>query len=583
MGRLSSLRTRLLLLLVAALLPAFVLIVHSGMEQRSDAIAEMQGHAHEIADASAAEENGLITEIRQLLMTLARLPTFRSGSGEAFRQLGNELLKDNPRIQNLARIDLDGNIVASVFPLSRPVNVADRSFFRNAVSSGNFAIGDYQIGLVDGKTTLDFAYPVRKEDGSLSAVLFAAIDLDRINREQARRTRHVPPGATLTRVDRNGVVFAQFPDAPGWRGSKFPIPKVLDALRKSDNEPVEATGPDGLSRFYVFSRIDRPAGTGSAYAILGIPRALLFDKGDRLFRTRLAGLALVALLGFLAARVGVEAVLLRPARVLLDATRRFGEGDLSARSGLPPSGDELSTLAAGFDRMAESIEQRERDRQADAARLSAAMEQLRALYDASPDMIVLHGEDGAVIDVNDRTLEMLGCTREEIVGKSPTDFSLEGFTPGQAAAHLREAFEGGTPEFEWLSRRKDGTDFPIEIRLRRFDRIDEDGINRPYVLASVRDISARKRQEAALREAEQLYRTLIETLPDAVAVTDVDGRITYVSPRTVAMFGAGGPSAMVGTGVLDWIDPEEHERTHANIRNVMAGRHSDNNEYRLHR
>jgi PAS domain S-box-containing protein len=570
-------------MMFAALLPAFALIVHSGIEQRNDAIVEMQGHAREIADAAAAEENNLITEIRQLLTTLSRLPTFRSGSGEAFRQVGNELLHDNPRIQNLARVDLDGNIVASVFPLSRPVNIAGRSYFRNAIKSGDISIGDYQLGLVPGKTTLNFAYPVRGEDGRPASVLYAALDLDWINREQARMTGHVPPGATLTRVDRNGVVFAQFPDIPGWRGARFPIAKVLEAVRRLDNEPVEATGPDGLSRFYVFSRIDRPAGTGNAYVILGIPGPMLFDKGDRLFRTRLAGLALVALLGFLAARLGVDAVLLRPARVLLDATRRFGEGDLSARSGLPPSGDELSALAAGFDRMAESIEQREQERRADAARLSAALEQLRALYDASPDMIALHAGDGTVIDVNDRTLETLGFTREEIIGKAPADFSREGFTPEQAAAHLREAFAGGTPEFEWLSRRKDGTTFPTEVRLRRFDRVDEDGLTRPYVLASIRDISARRRQEAELREAEQLYRSLVETLPDSVAVTDVDGKITYVSPRTVAMFGADRPSAMVGTSVFDWIDPAEHERTCANLRNVMDGRHSDDNEYRLRR
>jgi PAS domain S-box-containing protein len=578
-----SLGARLLLLVLAALLPAVFLIAHSALEQRESKVEEVQAHAQEIASLAASEEEQLVAGFRQLLMTLARLPVIRDGSPEAFREVGRELIRENPRVHNIARVDLDGDTVASVLPLPGPVNVKDRGYFGNALRTRDFAIGDYQIGRISGLSTLNFAYPVRNAAGEITGVLYMALDLDWLNRAQARRSGHVPAGATLTRVDRQGVVYAQYPDADGLRGNRFPVPEVLDALRRTGNETVEATGPDGVPRFYVITRISRPTESGSAYVVLGMPRSALFAEGNRLLRLRLLGLGLVALLGTLATWFGSNVAILQPARALLDATRRFGEGDLSARTGLPPAEGELGALAAGFDRMAESIESRERERQAGAARLSTALAQLRALGEASPDMIALHGEDGRIIDVNDRTLETLGVTREEIVGKSTADFSLECRSPEEADARLREAFAGGAPEFEWFTRRKDGTGFPTEIRLRRFERLDEDGVVHPCVLATIRDISERKRQEAALREAEQLYRTLIETLPDAVTVTDIDGTITYVSPRTVEMYGADSPSAAVGTSVLDWIDPEDHARAIASIRNVMAGFHSDDNEYLLHR
>lgn len=578
----SGLRGRMLLLVLAAMLPALGLIFHTALEQRNDAITEVQTHVREIAVLTASEESALIAGFRQLLMVLVRQPTFRTGSPDEFRRIGGELIRDDPRVHNIARIDLSGNIVASVLPFTPPVSVADRPYFRHALATGGFSVGDYQIGRISGKSTINFSYPVRDVRGKIVSVIYTALDLDWLNRGQAEKTGHVPPGATLSRIDRNGVVFAQYPETHGWRGAKFPVPEVLRSLQQHRSEAIEARGPDGIPRLYVFSPIERPAGSGTAYVLLGVPRDLLFEKGNHLLRVHLAGLAFVTLLGMLSAWFGADTAFLHPLRSLLDATRRFGAGDLAARSGLPPSEGEVGLLAAAFDRMAESIESRESARRRDEARLATATAQLRAIYDASPDMIFVHAEDGNVIDANDRVVETLGCTSDRFIGQMMPDFMGGGYLVDGAMDLIRETLAGGTPEFEWASRRADGSDFPTEVRLRRFERVGDDGVSQPCVLASIRDISERKRQEAARREAEQLYRTLVETLPDAVTVTGIEGDIEYASPRALEIYGAKSPSDAIGTSFLRWIDPADHAKAIANLRNVMAGAASPNdNEYRL--
>ncbi len=56
------------------------------------------------------------------------------------------------------------------------------------------------------------------------------------------------------------------------------------------------------------------------------------------------------------------------------------------------------------------------------------------------------------------------------------------------------------------------------------------------IQAIVRDITARKQAEAAQRDAEQLYRTLVNTSPDGISVLDMSGLVVYSSPKALEMF-----------------------------------------------
>ena len=130
----------------------------------------------------------------------------------------------------------------------------------------------------------------------------------------------------------------------------------------------------------------------------------------------------------------------------------------------------------------------------------------RTLFEASGDSIFVMHED-LFVDCNEATLNMFSCTREQIIGKTPYRFSPEYQPDGRLSSEkalekIEAAFTGETQLFEWQHIRYDGTPFDAEVTLTYVSINDQ-----PSVLASVRDISARKQ---AAEELEQSRQELLE-------------------------------------------------------------------------
>ncbi len=131
---------------------------------------------------------------------------------------------------------------------------------------------------------------------------------------------------------------------------------------------------DGIPRLYGFS----PLGdTRGLYVSIGIPKDVAFAAADRILARNLLALGIVGALALVAAWFGSNLFILRQVNALTRATKRLGEGDLSARTGLPYGQGELGQLAQAFDTMAEVRQARAAERAADEARLAALHGQTR--------------------------------------------------------------------------------------------------------------------------------------------------------------------------------------------------------------
>ena len=147
--------------------------------------------------------------------------------------------------------------------------------------------------------------------------------------------------------------------------------------------------------------------------------------------------------------------------------------------------------------------------------LRASESRFRKFVDHATDAFFVQDAQLAVVDVNRQACESLGYTREELIGLRPRDFDA-----GLDAAGIRNiqhrVAAGETVTFETLHRRKDGTVFPVEIRVREFDYADQ----RLHV-ALVRDIRERKRAER--RDLAQ--HTVAQLLAAAQSVEDATPRL----------------------------------------------------------
>jgi PAS domain S-box-containing protein len=130
--------------------------------------------------------------------------------------------------------------------------------------------------------------------------------------------------------------------------------------------------------------------------------------------------------------------------------------------------------------------------------LRKSEKRFRLLVEHSKDAFYLHKRNGKIIDANKHACDILGYTLQELLALSIQDIDQE----IDLNKHIErwETMVPGVPiTLEGVHRRKDGTTFPVEIRLVWFDSGGEQ-----YMLGLVRDITERKRMEEALRERTEL-------------------------------------------------------------------------------
>ena len=159
----------------------------------------------------------------------------------------------------------------------------------------------------------------------------------------------------------------------------------------------------------------------------------------------------------------------------------------------------------------------------------ATESQFRGLLEAAPDAMVMIGEPGRIVLINSQTERLFGYTRDELYGQPIEILVPERFRrrhPDYRASYFHQArprpMGGGIDLF---GRRKDGSEFPAEISLAPMDT--KDG---RLITAAIRNISERKR-------AEEMFRGLLESAPDAMVIVDATGRIVLVNAQTELLFG----------------------------------------------
>jgi len=195
------------------------------------------------------------------------------------------------------------------------------------------------------------------------------------------------------------------------------------------------------------------------------------------------------------------------------------------------------------------------------AELRGSEGRFRTFVDHATDAFFLHEWNGTILDVNRQACDSLGYTRDELVGMSPAAIDVDTDFRKLIASQLES---GDVVAFDSRHRRKDGSTFPVEVRLRPFT---QEG--RRFAVALVRDITQRKAAERAVIESHSLLDAVVEGTSGAVFVKDLDGRYVMINSAGAHLFGLT-VEEVLGRGDHDLFPPDMADEIVTHDRQVLT-------------
>ena len=206
----------------------------------------------------------------------------------------------------------------------------------------------------------------------------------------------------------------------------------------------------------------------------------------------------------------------------------------------------------------------------DITALRWAEEKFRMIFEQSAEAHLLFDEHG-VIDCNRAAVQLLRFPDKLALLAIPfarlaPEFQPDGISSFERALeHSQTAKTYGESRFEWFFQRMDGESYPVEVVLTP---VTLEGT--PILLAVWRDLTDRKRAEAALRESEERFQAFMENSPTVAFIKDDAGRYLYVNRPFEEQFGVNFRRELLGKTDANWLSPQTAEVVAEGERKVIA-------------
>jgi PAS domain S-box-containing protein len=466
----------------------------------------------------------------------------------------------------------------------------DRTYFKETIKlrPGEIYISSLSLDRANWvivtpyRPTLRVATPIFTSDGKPFGIFIINVDMrpafDRV-RSSARQGERVyvidERGDYLVHPDPAREFGSELGTPTSWQ-SDFPV--LASSLRATQSVahmlPDQAGRPGGIALAPALL-----AGNEWVAVIKTAPNPVIMASASAIQNTSML-VGLIAVLCAAALAVLIASSLTRPIIQLAAAVEGAGRNGLAA---IPvDAGGETGILARAFARVIGEANAKtvalerevEEHRRTEAARdRHAERERLfSAAVESSNDAIVTKSLDGKITGWNPAAERLFGFTAAEAVGKG-----IDLIVPPERLSEMHDILSridrGERIEhYETVRIRKNGS--PVEVSLG-ISPIRASSGTIIGAAKTARDITERKRTQAALSQEIEERRRIFETSQDLILITDSKGVFVQVSPSSETILGYA-PEEMIGHSAIEFIDGDDLENTRAEMRAARRGQHTRN-------
>ena len=349
-----SLRTRLLILVIAAMLVPAILVGLRFVQNRTSDINAALANLSATANDILGDLDEKIQGTAQLHYGLARARDLDTRDKAACSNFLSAVREEYTQFTGILTITPDGGLFCDSLRTNRTLDLRDRAYFKQALVVHGVVTLEPVFGRLTGLSVLQIAYPVRAESGELKFILLASFNLNKFADYHEKRSAN---GNAILLADRKGMVLVS-PDGKGWPGpgASMADSELFRFAASANREPFrEVTGPDGRTQVWAVARSPSARDAG-LHILVGRSKDGLVAAANRRLYEDLAMLAVASLL--LLAGVWVLATMSIGRQVgrLAAMATKLGLGDLSARIAPPHPRGELGGLMTLLNGTAESLE-----------------------------------------------------------------------------------------------------------------------------------------------------------------------------------------------------------------------------------
>ncbi|MBK5205477.1 MAG: PAS domain S-box protein [Polaromonas sp.] len=531
-----TLRTRLVLMVMVGLVPLLGLALFEAWNHAEAAISQASRHQQSTIALAAAHQQRVLESAQQILLAIASAPGLVNGKPEDCQRYLKTLNDQLPVYGNLGLISPDGFIRCDGLGNRQGVFVGDRDYVQAAFAQRRFVISGYIFGRASGKPIVVFAMPATDSQGKVSALAFVSVDLSEI--AKAVVAEALPPASRLVITDRQGIVLAVSPKNPAMVGQPVPNPFLRDAVKTMRAGAGEGPDSQGRQQLFAFMPIGAAADAPFFAAISTDKAGVLVPVWQELGLEFTLAVLVAFLGGWIAWRMGARAIV-APTEKILEATRQIQQGRLDLRIPISAADEagEFSRIAAGFNRMAESLRKHHGELAAELVRSRVVQEKMQDAQQLGRIGYWQSDLDTRTVWWSDEVYDVLGVDRA-LLGNTYEGF-LQLVHPDD-----REAYGAGR-DGKFRSGIPRNIEFRIvtsagEVRwIHQFGRahVNAEGEQGRHRAGVLQDITERKQTEEMFRKSNDLLKLIVENAPIRIFWKDLELR--YLGGNTAFAHDAG--------------------------------------------